>query len=642
VETAPLIALLACAEPQRLVVRADGDLAPVVDEFVGFIDDERVVVGGEAADGDVVIDVELGDGCAGCYRAESTQRGASIVGADVAGAQYGLADAMERMGFGFFHPWKTRCPAALSPPTGLPVGEVEPAMSRRGIHLHTLHPIEGLQACYVPDESEACARVVDWVVKNRGNYLQWPALDDITSGETDPETWAAFSTEIADDAHRRGVEVGVGVQLFGSSNLQSAFDLVDEPTDEATMAASMDERLAVLAPVPWDMVSLSFGEFSGEDPQVFIDAVDLSWDRMQAAMPGVEVNGVIHVGDTDDTRVTYDGQDMIYYFLVQYSPEVLPWVHTVMYYDLVEDAGGAYHHEDFSEHAAFLADRIASGEPVGYFPETAYWVAFDNPVPLYLPLYMRSRALDLETFPDLDSHVLFSSGWEWGYWQNDVLSLRLSHTPGSWESVLEQMLGETAGPVVALADLQHDALIDQRLAPYLAGREAVMDAGATLGIVSQPERVSFDALAAYDEGARSAFVADVLDPLADLAAAMDALDRPKGDRWADEVADGVAIDALRATFVHALYAAVADDDPAGIATAEAALADAQVVVARRGAAFHHPDGGRWEDFGWNNPTIYDYGYLAEAQSLCFWRRELAQVRNLLQDAGEVVPACVLD
>ena len=35
----------------------------------------------------------------------------------------------------------------------------------------------------------------------------------------------------------------------------------------------------------------------------------------------------------------------------------------------------------------FLFDRLENGLPVAYFPESAYWVAFDNSVPTYLPMY---------------------------------------------------------------------------------------------------------------------------------------------------------------------------------------------------------------------------------------------------------------
>lgn len=54
-------------------------------------------------------------------------------------------------------------------------------------------------------------------------------------------------------------------------------------------------------------------------------------------------------------------------------------------------------------------------------------------MPVWLPLYWRSRWTDFSQiaaeaaengYSPLDQHVLFSSGWEWGYWQTDVLTLR--------------------------------------------------------------------------------------------------------------------------------------------------------------------------------------------------------------------------
>ena len=57
--------------------------------------------------------------------------------------------------------------------------------------------------------------------------------------------------------------------------------------------------------------------------------------------------------------------------------------------------GGAYEHSDFSEHRAYLLDRMCAHQPAAYHPETAYWYAFDNAIPLAEPLYIHSRWLDL-------------------------------------------------------------------------------------------------------------------------------------------------------------------------------------------------------------------------------------------------------
>ena len=42
-----------------------------------------------------------------------------------------------------------------------------------------------------------------------------------------------------------------------------------------------------------------------------------------------------------------------------------------------------------------------------------------------------------------------------------------------------------------------------------------------------------------------------------------------------------------------------------------------------------------------NQTEYQYGYLYEADTLCYWLRERVQVNNLLTGAGDEVPGCVL-
>jgi hypothetical protein len=42
-----------------------------------------------------------------------------------------------------------------------------------------------------------------------------------------------------------------------------------------------------------------------------------------------------------------------------------------------------------------------------------------------------------------------------------------------------------------------------------------------------------------------------------------------------------------------------------------------------------------------NPTLYQYGYLYEADTLCYWKRELAQAKNIVLQAGINVPGCVL-
>jgi len=641
-----LLALLCACGPKAepgVTVITTSELAAVVEASLEFLPGERrhVVAADPVAEqqrrGGTVIAVVPRTDCTDCY----TLEGNIVRGGAPLGAQYGLAHALEAQGFGFFHPWKTSVGAPKSPESGDYQPEVD---QRRGLHLHTLHPIEAYYDFWESGEAnlEGAKRTIDFIVKNRGNYVQWLALDDILKGVDNKAHQAA----IVAYAHMRGLKTGIGIQLFGKSNLQNAFDLIDEDPDPGV---EMRRRLHVLLDgVPHDNVNLSFGEFFGADPAVFVQRVEEAYAAIQEVAPGIEVSSPIHLGDQPSLKVTYMGETLLYYFLIKFArAPITPWVHTVMYYNLYEDAGGAYFHDDFRDHRAFIEGKLSAGQPVSYFPESAYWIAFDNTIPMYLPLYMRSRWLDLKSLKPagrLRDHVLFSSGWEWGYWQTDAATLRMNYTlPDRWDAPIKQMLGEQAGELIyRLGEEQHDALIIKRLAAYLAGRDQIIDAGEALGIVSQPDRIQFDEIAANPD-----FRARVFEPLKAHAAAVTAIDADRAalglsndDPFLAELNDAFEITARRARFVVLVNEAALDKNPAAIMKAQEELDAAKLVISRRRKAMHDPD---VKPLIRNTPnaTFYQYGYLREADTLCFWEREMAQVRFLVLQVSEPIPGCIL-
>ncbi|MBL8625144.1 MAG: hypothetical protein JNK64_27790 [Myxococcales bacterium] len=648
------------------------ELVTTFDEFVAFIPGRGLTVGatGEpapAAQYRIVVATDLG-GCAECYRVDGAAdgRGWTVHASDRLGAQYGVAEVFELLGYRFRHPFDTYVPPRPTPdPAAVArLGVVHaPEMRVRGLHLHTLHPTEALFALWVPtDDGAKARRIFDWILKNRGNYVQWVALDDILE-PTRGAAWQASTAALLEAAHRRGLKAGLGLQLFGASSLQNGYDLIDDgarPSHD-----QIAERLPRLVDgLPFDGYELSFGEFFGADPATFVATVDDAYAQLHALAPQAEVTTVIHVGDSPDQRVDYMGQNLIYYFLVKFcDPRIVPQVHTVIYYNLFEDAGGAYHHDEFDEHRQFLFDRLRARLRVQYKPETAYWVTFDDSVPAYLPLYMLSRQLDVDRiaaaataggWAQLDEQLLFSTGWEWGYWQNDLAALRASYQKPT--SVLDQ-LAEVYAPdhpelpprIVELALAQHDALIGQRLAAYQAGRDALIDQGVEAGIVSQPDRIDVDQVAQLTPTARRAFAAGTLADLEAYAAKLGEIAErtqrlPADDRWAAEVIDGVVITRLRAAFIADIYAAAvaaADGDRSigalRLGEAQDALAAAATVVARRHGDRHDPDRRLIENTG--NPTLYQYGYLRFASDLCFWKRELVMADNAVTGATATPPGC---
>lgn len=572
---------------------------------------------------------------------------------DVLGAQYGVSAALENLGFVFRHPFDPEVPQV---PADLGRAGVihTPELRVRGMHFHTLHPVEAHFAFWEPSVggTDDAHRIIDWVIKNRGNYVQWAGLNDIIQEPTHHDAWVPYTQELLAYAHMRGVKVGFDLELFGSGNLQLAFDLVNDTAKP--FGPQIAARLPIITQnLPFDVYDLSFGEFFGADPDIFIGAVNEVRRQLRTLAPQAEMHALVHVGATQ--RVQYMGQDLIYYFLVKFAdPSIIPDVHTVMYYDLFEPTDGAYHHADFSEHRAYLQERMCASppKPAAYHPEDAYWVAFDNSVPQWFPLYVRSRWLDLhnlETMPNckLDEQLLFSSGFEWGYWLNDVTALRGSYDRyDSYQAMLVEQLGDEAATFVAgVTELQHAALMGDKLAPYMASRDVAIDSGRQLGVVSQPDRVTYDDLVAGAD--KAAFEASVLTPMQAYADVLAAVKAPAGDdRWIAEMADGLAIDQLRPKFMLATYRAVlaklrgdADEAARQQTLAQQLRADAQVVVSRRHAHLHDTHGRRLLDRT-PNDTFYQYGYLRNADILCFWDRELGQVAGVLGNQSMMPPGCL--
>jgi hypothetical protein len=258
--------------------------------------------------------------------------------------------------------------------------------------------------------------------------------------------------------------------------------------------------------------------------------------------------------------------------------------------------------------------------------------------------------------PGLNDHVLFSSGWEWGYWQTDAAVLRMGYSlPERWESFLDfhfPQSPELAGIFARLGEEQHQAHLVQRLAAYQAGRDQIIDTGEQLGIFSQPDRVQYDELLALPPPERAAFEAGVVQRLEAHAAAVTALEEEvralqldEADPFLAEAEDAIAVTAARARFVGKLYRATLEYAASGaegpsLAAAEAELPVAEAAVASRRRSFFWPDPLKLIRDG-ENPTFYKYGYLRDANNLCFWRRELAQARNAIRKLGENVPGCVL-
>ncbi len=613
-------------------------------------------------DENIIININLGrtDKCAECYyykfRFRNNTFDIDLYGDYPLGIQYGIYAVLEMLGYRFFSPYREYIPDGIDPAELNMLLDKDkdvifrPSMGTRGLHLHTLHPTEALYDVWLGSDTENAFRIIDWLVKIRGNYIQYVALKDILNSERYAE-WRKKTKAIIDYAHKRGVKTGLNCLVFAASSLQNGYVIEKE------------EDLAFLKELDFDVLNLSFGEFVGNEPSRFISEIQFIADEIKGIKPSVEITGTIHVGNFDNLWVTYNNETILYYFLVKYIEEVVPFVHTVMYFNLTEPAVGAYNHKTFREHREFLLDYLKREKKVVYFPESAYWIAFDNSVPLYLPLYLRSRYLDIELMnkeckSDLcrnnSGHIVFTSGWEWGYHQTDYLSTRISYNLNrSLKEEIAEMfrpMGEngylTGQFVYELSEIQAEFLINRRLAPYYAGVDAWVELGHKSGIIGQPDRIMVDEISSLSEERREFFRKNILENLRLFSHKMEefykktlTIRNESKIEFVDEVIDGFAADYYRSIFVYNVYAAVFYNDAEYLKSAEEAMNKAGEIVSKRHSRLYYPE----KDLillSNENPTIYKFGYLKQSDGLCLYLRDLLKAKNVITGGKEYIPSCI--
>jgi hypothetical protein len=588
-----------------------------------------------------------------------------VAAADEAALTTGAYALLEELGARFFHPKDELVPhlGGVFLPSAIDVAR-KPAFALRGVQLHTLHPIEYFRAFLEPGEQNLkdALRFVDWIAKTGQNEVQFWLLSDI-----DLAAWRPHAEAIIAHAHDRGIKVGAMVHLSSEGSLQKGYELVQDPDN---WQAGMDARIDALLEVPFDLVEMGMGEFLAGDPNAVVTWLDHATAYMADKYPGKKLSVTNHIGNFPDLWVDYNGQKTFYYHLPGFAdPRLVNDVHTVFFFDLYRP-WAAYAHEDFFLHREFLFEQLSKRE-MWYKPESAYWVSADVDVPLFLPSYIEARWNDIHGLvadtkamglPPLGGHVMFSSGHEWGYWLTDYLSARMMWEP---EKDLRHFIGHathalgTCGEsvetgLVALVDAQREFLFDKRLVGYMSGEDLQDDLGALAGFVTMPVRIGFGSLQKMSESERQAFEKDVIGGLEAFAGAtadaeailVGACARPDVDvgRFCREFADGAEIVRLRAEQTALLYRAALDHARGGgagaslLAEARQRTEAAARVVARREKDYRFPLAEVVEP--WPNPTIYHYGYLRQAHTLCYWQRREEEVRFLLEE-GQVSPPAAL-
>lgn len=341
----------------------------------------------------------------------------------IAAGLYGLLQ--EQLWFSFYHPKKTIIPQLRYwPLTESFYWHAKARFDKKGFHLHTMHPLELTEALLNVDFPNGKAEIktyIDWLARNQQNYMEFCVLNSI-----DTARWGDYMREIVDYAHSKGILMGIDISL--NMQQQKAFCLYKGKwLSKKSKQAQISQNLQSLCRAAWDVVNMEMSgtEFSAgnvserEELRFFVQ--DIVEKQYKAKLMGRQ-----HVVKPENMRTGDKNKDA--------HREVTPpaqfsglkdnarglLVHTVMFYSLFDKETPVYENQNFSHLLASLSTQQAKRE-TWYYPESAYWVTFDNSVPLFLTPYLNARLKDIEQLDSmgLKGHITFSSGWEWGYWLID-------------------------------------------------------------------------------------------------------------------------------------------------------------------------------------------------------------------------------
>jgi hypothetical protein len=605
------------------------------------------------------------------YEWRSLRRGSKIILSlctpSYQGVSFGLYGLLqEKLGFQFYHPKRTIVPSHEKwPLSGAFLWKSIPRFDKKGFHLHTLHPIEMTEQLNDPDHPHAAKDIkeyIDWLARNQQNVFQFYLLRGI-----DREAWIEHAQDFVSYAHKRGILTGVEFSL--ASIQQRAFTAIHLLKPFPSYQQQIDETLSWLFRVKWNFVTVDFtlGEYLPDMAASFPSLKDYLVRRVTVdyktklfftthVIPGKDDRN----GRSDSpVRAQTPGSQGIS------TQKTGILIHSVMCYSISEPYAPVYGNVN-QRGMLDRAMRETLKQETWYWPESAYWVAFDNSVPLFLLTYLDSRLSDIKIMNKIgvDNHLTFSSGWEWGYWLVDWSIARWSwrRFEGGKEVAPE--------PLAMMRDLfpdrriyrfwkdalelQEHYLKEMHLIPFFSALDPSAELPWPFNRPFQP-RPPFSyrwlLITASDDEAEEVLQGPValLEEydrrmsivVADLKRASKRNYRlshsglPQQGILLEELTRGLEVTALRARHraltIRALIETKKGRTGRGgnpelyLAQAASVREQAQSLVREQERLYRYPVeliARRRKDF-----TSYQFGYLYPASNLFFWFREEQQVRN---------------
>jgi hypothetical protein len=567
----------------------------------------------------------------------------------------------EKLGFKFVHARQTIYPnLELWPLMDAGIWTGRPRFDKKGFHLHTMHPLELTQALHDPEFPgglEMVQEYILWLARNSQNYFEFSLMEGV---DHDLPRWVRHARRFTQYAHDRGILCGLDLSIHMVQ--QKSFQLVQFPTkDFRKFETQVRTRLSTLMLANWDFINLEFAlaEFVGGLEGLRVRLRDIVLAEMKK-YPKTKLIGRQHVVKPEDELGGSHGKESLN---VPNDPRMGVLVHTVMCYALTDTHVPVYELENFDHLLQMLEEQNAVRE-TWYYPESAYWVTFDNSIPLFLLPYLDARYRDIQTCEamGIPGHVTFSSGWEWGYWLVDWSIARWSwdyqfETEG--KNVLPEVIqgpyqylseifegSQGAMLVMHSAELEKEWLIRRNLLRWLCPSNPTDELPAPMNKQFQPRGiVNLGDLRKLAEKQSERLIELPVDSLKEFAKML--LDnvtewevvRQNGSvtnslqaELTSEIFDGLKMVAYRAQhsadLMEAAKAYSASTYSVAVLKSVLQLAvktrlKAQEIVQAREKRYRYPVellAGKYKSF-----TAYDFGYLYTVHNLHFWEREEQQI-----------------
>ena len=588
------------------------------------------------------------------YQLNSASYGVEVQARTMIGAAYGLYHLAQDLGARYIHPEESHFP--LNPEVRLPTYESEvhrPHFRRRGFHEHTQHPIVMSEYLLRPDVDgyrEGVSRYLRWLLRSRQNSLTFHLLNTI-----DLEAWLPYLTSITTEAAELGVEVGFVTGFVDQQ--QNAFRLV-MPDDPRSPEQQIADKLDLLTSTGISLIGFQIGtsEFTKPDENEILGWMNLAVTHLEMSQPELEVYAWIHI----TCGLELDQGGSFYHLPLQANERLGAFVHTTMFYT-IDHPAPVYDCEDFTHQRDFL-DAADGDRTQVFFPESAWWLGFDNNLPLVNPITGASRAYDIiEALPEweIDGHVTFTTGREWTYWQYDHYLTQVTWSGDlTWAEYLDWLApvyGEHAERVSSLikewTELQWRHLYEERpeIYFYLAGELPQDELGEQAGVIARPPKRSYLHVLEMSDDDFTAWRRDdfeMLETMRDAYQSIFAMLTPPqmGElNLYTEVYVGYALFIERIKHAISLYTGVIAARAGDRAESERHYQDAvnigtEVLEKIRliEGLYRYPV----ELLTALNPesrTAYPFGYLHETSTGYFWRRREEQLAQLISDVFDAPP-----